>query len=176
MQSIAMLESAIAMSLVWVAASLVRFRRTGRFRDVVVAGLWSSVAVWCTWGAVVLPLYGALVVAAACRRRGFGWRKTETFALAYALAARLHAGALEAWNFYIQHDSLYMLHYRQPVRPAGHGREFVSGDRGDPGFALLNYGAAAVDLLGPVVMGADGHRGCSLRWSAGGSSIPAAPR
>ena len=154
MQSIAMLESAIAMSLVWVAASLVRFQRTGRFRDVVVAGLWSSVAAWSTWGAVVLPAYGALLVAVACRRRGFAWRKTETFALAYAIAASYTLVLWGAWNFYIQHDVLYTLHYGQPVsNPMVQGSKFVDGNAGDPGFAILNYGAASADLIGPVAMG-----------------------
>jgi hypothetical protein len=154
LQSSAMLESAIAMSLVWVAASLVRFHRTGRFRDVVVAGFWSSIAVWSTWGAAVLPLYGAVVVAFACRRHGYSWRKAETFALAYAVAASYALVLWAAWNFYIQHDVLYTLNYSAPVANAAvQSSEFVDGHPGNPGFALLNYGAAAVDVLGPVLMG-----------------------
>ena len=133
LQATPMLESAIAMSLVWVVASLLRFRRTGRFRDVVVAGLWSSVAVWSTWGAMILPLYGAVVVAAACRRHGFGWRQTETFALAYALAAGYTLLLWMAWNFYIQHDPLYMLHYHQPVGQLITDEAFVAGIRAIPG-------------------------------------------
>jgi hypothetical protein len=55
------------------------------------------------------------------------------------------------WNFYIQHDPLYMLHYHQAVGQLITDKTFVAGQKGDPGFALLNYGAAVVDLLGPVV-------------------------
>jgi hypothetical protein len=153
LQSTAMLESALAMSLVWVAASLVRFHRTGQFRDVVVAGLWSSIAVWTTWSAVILPLYGAIVVAVACRRHGYAWRKTETFSLAYAIAAGYAVVLWGAWNFYLQHDVLYPLHYAQPVaNPGVQNAEFLTSNTGDLGFALLNYGAAAADMLGPVVM------------------------
>ena len=100
---------------------------------------------------ILLPLYGAIVVAAACRRHGFGWRKTETFALGYAIAAGYTLVLWMAWNFYIQHDPLYMLNYYQPVGQLVTDETFVHGQPGDPGFAFLNYGAAVVDLLGPVV-------------------------
>ena len=118
----------------------------------VVGGLWSSVAVWSTWGAMILPLYGAVVVAAACRRHGFGWRKTETFSLGYALAAGYALVLWIGWNFYIQRDPLYMLNYHQPVGQIVHDETFVHGQPGDPGFALLNYGTAVIDLLGPVAV------------------------
>ena len=45
-----------------------------------------------------------------------------------------------------------MLNYHQPVGQIVSDEKFVHGQPGDPGFAVLNYGAAVVDLLGPVVV------------------------
>jgi hypothetical protein len=152
LQSAAMLESGIAMGLVWVVASLMRFVRTGRFRDVVAAGLWTSVAGWATWGALMGPVYGALVVAVAARRRHrFEWKKVETFVIAYVLAGGYTLLLWTGWNFYIQGgDALYILNYEQPVGQLLSNPDF-SGEQGNPLFAVGNYGAAVWDLIGPAM-------------------------
>jgi hypothetical protein len=152
LQASPMLESAIAFGLLWAAASLMRFARTGRFMDVVVAGLCSSVAVWTTWAAMILPFYGAAVVIAVCRRYRFARPKIEAYALAYAVAASYTLILWMGWNFYIQKDPLYVLDYHQPVGQLVGDRAFVAGHPGDPVFVVTNYGAAVTDLLGPVAV------------------------
>jgi D-inositol-3-phosphate glycosyltransferase len=151
LQSSAMLESGIVMGLLWAAASLMRFGRTGRFADLVVAAGWSAVAVWTTWGALLLPFCGTALVVLACLRLRFHRRKIETFALAYATAAGFTLLLWLGWNFFIQGDALYVLHYSQPVGQLVVDEQFVHGKPGDIVFAVTNYGAAIVDQLGPVV-------------------------
>ena len=153
LQTTAMLESAIAFGLVWSAAMLARFCRTGRFRDIVLAGLAGSVACWTHYGAWGLPVYGALVVVVACRSRGFGWRKTETFALGYALACGYAAVLWMAWNFYIQHDPLYFAHLGGQIRPDNPDAVFLAGRPGNLAYALLSYGLAVYHVIGPVGTG-----------------------
>lgn len=153
LQSSAMMESGIVMSLTWVAVWLLRFRRSGRFRDLAWAGGWSAVAVFATWAALILPLYGGLIVLAACRRLGFNWGKTRTFTAAYCVFTGYAVVLWLGWNWYLQNDPLYMIHYRHPpeaqqlAASAGHHSVLMH-----PTFTrgLLSLGAAALDTFGPA--------------------------
>jgi len=150
LQSTAMMESAIAMGLVWSAAGLVRFWRTGRYRDVVLAGLGASLACWTHYGAWAMPLYGAVVVAIGCRRRGFGWRKTETYAVSYAIAAAYASVLWMMWNFYLQHNPVSFVQSSPPA-PEVLSETFVNGRPGSVAYAATVYGLAVWHVLGPVL-------------------------
>ena len=152
LQATPMLESAIAMSLVWVAASLVRFRRTGR-----VPGRGRGRAVELGRGLVHVGRDDPPPVRRRRRRRGVPAARVrlaedgDVLRSAYALAAGY---TLVLWiGMELLHPARPALHAQLP--PAGgpdrHDETFVHGQPGDPGFAFLNYGAAVVDLLGPVV-------------------------
>ncbi len=151
LQSSTMMETGIIMTLTWVTVWLLRFRRTGRFRDVVYAGAWSALAVFATWAALVLPLYGGLIVARACRRNGFDWGKTKTFTAAYCLLSGYAVALWLGWNWYLQNDPLYMINYRHPegLQPTGHTQ--LTQLHPDLGNGLLSLGSAALDNAGPAV-------------------------
>lgn len=152
LQSSAMMESGIVMTLTWVSVWLLRFRRSGRFRDVVHAGAWSALAVFATWAALVLPVYGGLIVAAACRQHRFDWSRTKVYVAAYSALCGYAVALWLGWNWYLKNDPLYMVHFRHPdggaPQPAHTALTKLHPDlwRG-----LLSFGSAALDNVGPAV-------------------------
>ena len=151
LQSSAMMESGLVMTLAWTAVWLLRFRRSGRFRDVLIAAAWSAVAVFATWAALILPLYGGAIVAAACRRLGFEWGKTRAYTAAYAVLNGYAVALWLGWNWYVQRDALYMIHYRHPDTVQAPGTTALTRMRPDLPRGLLSLGSAALDNVGPVV-------------------------
>ena len=177
LQATPMLESAIAMSLVWVSRACCTLpphrplpgRRRGRAlelgRGLVHMGRRRTAAL------------RGVVVAAACRRHGLRLAQDRNVRARLRAGRGLRAGAVGAPGTSTSSTTrLYMLHYSSPVSdPLFQRTEFVQGHPGDPGFALLNFLAAAADLLGPVAMGLMAIVRARLRCSGGGSSIPAGP-
>jgi hypothetical protein len=152
LQSSAMMESGIVMTLLWVTVWLLRFWNSGRFRDLAWAGAWSALAVFATWAALILPVYGGLIVARACRRKYFDWPKTRAYVVAYSLFSGYAVALWLGWNWYIQNDPLYMLHYRHPATTAtAAAHTAASALHPDAARGLLSYAAASWDIYGPLV-------------------------
>jgi hypothetical protein len=146
----AMMETSIAMALVWAAATMARFWRTGHFRHVIWAGLASGLAAWAHYGAWGMPLYGGLLVVVVGRRRGWSWRKIEVYAVGYLLAASYPIVIWLGWNYFLQNDPLYFVHFGLTGTAAAAAAAPLLGQPGNPAYAIADYGLAATEVFGPV--------------------------
>lgn len=160
-QSLSMMESTIAATLVWSAASLARFWQTGRMRDAVLSGLCVAAAVWADYGAWVLPVYAGAVIAVGSYRHRHSRSRAELYGLAAGVAGFGAMGLWLLWGFYIQHDPLYFAHLglganstRELELALSQGQagsaSFNAGEKHNLAFATLDYGLAVWHMLGPV--------------------------
>jgi Dolichyl-phosphate-mannose-protein mannosyltransferase len=154
LSSVAMMESSTVMALVWAGALMARFSRTASFSHVVYAGLAAGVAAWAHYGAWGMPVYGALIVIHVGRRRGWTWSKVRTFVAGFLLAASYPAVVWLGWNYFLQDDPLYFVHFGMAGTATASTPTPLMGQPGNLTFAVADYGLAALDVFGPVATAA----------------------
>ena len=165
-QSLPMMESTIAATHVWAAASLAGFVRRPILRGAISAGAWTALACWSHYAAWALPFYGAAVIAVVAYRRGFSRTRTEVHVLAYAGLGVFAITLWLAWGFYLQHDPFYFLN-TAASNPAAETQAaiaeatangesgaaaFFAGRQGNLAFATLNYGLTVWHMIGPAAV------------------------
>jgi hypothetical protein len=147
--SIPMMETSIVAAITWAAATLVRATRTLEFKDVAIGGAVAGVAALSTYAAWGLVLYGPACLAIAARRRRFEWSRLRFVCATYASLALYPCLLWLLWCFFIQHDALYFLH----VASQGGAHTLPGSLAGRPHnvlFGIVNYGAAVLDIFGPI--------------------------
>lgn len=157
LQALPMLESTIAATLVWSAASLAGFARRGRTSDAVVAAAWVLLATWAHYGAWFLPLYGAALISIVAYRRGFSAGRAKFVVTVFVLLAGYGIALWLAWGWFIQHDALYALNKagtNLASMQASSQFDDIAFNRGRPGnlgYAIVSYGGAIVAVFGPML-------------------------
>lgn len=157
LQAVPMMESTIAATLVWSAASVARYQRTAATRDLRIAALWVLAATWAHYAAWLLPLWGVAVIVRTAHEHAMPTRRMRFHLYAFLLLACAGIGMWLLWGWYLQGDALYFARTgigniaaiqagTQDLQQA----VFWEGRPGNLAYAVLAFGGSMLAMLGPV--------------------------